>query len=389
MPNIWTAIPYYNNPETILQVVDGCLRYTLSLLVVDDGSSVYPPNFEQELARCQVKLLRHPTNSGKGEAILTALRFAQEQKADYLVCLDADGQHLPEDLPAFFSAIASAKTESIFIGCRDFQCDNVPGSSRFGRRFSNFWVRLETGVHCEDTQSGFRAYPVRAALQLSYLTRRYNFEIEILVRLLWGGVKLQELPVQVRYEPPSRRISHFRPFMDNLRLSLLHTLLVGWNLLPIPRKRVVQNEHGFQLSLLKHPVAFLKYLLTESSTPTELARSAAVGTFLAVLPIFGFHTIAILYFCVRLRLNKVMAVAIQNLYAPPFSPFLCIELGSLIRRGHLLWGIAPAELVRQAPLLLLEWLLGSLVLGPLFATVNYVLVRWMANRLATRRVAHA
>ena len=192
MPKIWTAIPYYNNPKTILAVVDGCLRHTRSLLVVDDGSTAYPSDFERELEQRKVALLRHPSNCGKGEALLTALRFALEQQADYLICLDADGQHQPDDLPAFHSAIADTDAETIFVGCRDFQCANVPDSSRFGRRFSNFWVRLETGVHCDDTQSGFRAYPVRAALQLSYLTRRYNFEIEILVRLLWGGVKLQE-----------------------------------------------------------------------------------------------------------------------------------------------------------------------------------------------------
>ncbi len=377
MKPILTAIPHYNNARTIVQVVTACLEYTRDIVVVDDGSTgVVPP--------LPVPILRHPENRGKGQAILTALQYASHHHYDYLIVLDADGQHLPEDLPRFQRVIQDAAHETLVVGCRNFQQAGIPRASRFGRSFSNFWVKLETGVVCADTQSGFRAYPVRAALQLNYLTRRYDFEIEILVRLLWGGVRLQEVPVQVRYAPPDARVSHFRPLLDNLRLTLLHTLLVAWNLLPIPHRRVTATEGGFQLSILKHPVKFLKFLLTESATPHELAHAAAVGTLVAVLPIFGFHTWVILYLAIKLRLNKVLSVAIQNLYAPPFAPFLCVELGYWLRHREFLTSATPQELLRNAHILLYEWFLGSLILGPVCAVITWLLVYFVASGLMAK-----
>jgi hypothetical protein len=108
---------------------------------------------------------------------------------------------------------------AVVIGARQMVQDTVPGASHFGRAFSNFWVRLECGADLPDTQSGFRLYPVAMLHFFSWSRRRYDFEVEVLVRACWAGVRLTSVDVSVHYPPPHERISHFHKGLDNLRLS--------------------------------------------------------------------------------------------------------------------------------------------------------------------------
>jgi len=382
------AIPLYDNPATILAVAAACRRHVEDVLVIDDGSTRLPPDFEDALDRQGIDLLRRHSNGGQGAAILNGAERLAAKGLDYVITVDADGQHLADDLPAFLTLLDAegAEKDLIIVGVRDFQDSNAPRSSVFGRNFSNFWVKLETGVSCADTQSGFRAYPIKALLRSGCRCRRYTFIVESLVRLLWGGLRLQELPIRTIYQPPGQYVSHFRPFLDNLRFSLLHTWLVCRRLLPWPHRRLVPRKPSSFLALLRSPRAFLGQLLRENASPEMLGVSAGVGTFLAVLPLISCHTIAILYTCVRLKLNKVMALAIQNLYMPPLAPFLCIELGHFLLRGHILREASMQTIVREAHLRLLDWLAGSLVLGPLFAILaglaTYFVARGIQHRNA-------
>ncbi len=381
------VIPYYNHAATILQVAAGARKYLDDVRVVDDGSTEYPPDFEPESKRLGIRLIRHDRNRGKGAAIRTAAAALLSEGVDHMIVMDADGQHLPDDLPGFIEAVRN-DPDSVVIGCRDFEhAENVPGSSRFGRKFSNFWCRLETGIPCSDTQSGFRAYPVRAFGQLHFLCSRYNFEIEVLVKLLWSGFHLVEIPVKVIYEKPGKRITHFHPWKDNARLSLLHSALVLRRLLPIPHKRLVKKPKNIYWRLLRHPILFIRKLLEENADPGGLAISAAVGTFLAVLPLVGVHMAAILYCCIRLKLNKVMALSIQNLFMPPLSPFLCIELGYFLRHGHWWTAFTIQTCLAEMHHRLYEWLLGSLILAPLFAGLTALVVYAIAELISRRRTA--
>ena len=354
--------------------------------MVDDGSTEAPEDFAARLAALGVKLIRHDRNRGKGAALLTAARALHAEGATHMIVIDADGQHDPDDLPRFVSAI-EAHPEAVIVGCRDFaHAENVPGSSRFGRNFSNFWCRLETGVRCADTQSGYRAYPLAGLTALRFHCRRYNFEIEVLVKLLWSGYGLYELDIPVCYAPPGERISHFDPWKDNLRLTLLHSCLVTRQLLPWPHHKLVKAQdpgHGWRELL--HPVAFLRRLLNENADPAGLAASAAVGTFLAVLPLVGIHMAVILYVCIRLKLNKVMALAIQNLFMPPLSPFLCIEVGHLMRHGHFWTEFSLRSCLGEAHHRIYEWLLGSLILAPVFAVLAWIAVYTAATLVKNGR----
>lgn len=375
---ITAVIPVFNNPRTVLSVALDCKKYIDDVLVVDDASTLLPDNFDATLQQNSIKLIRHTTNQGKGAAILTAL---SSTNADYIITIDADGQHSPSNLPDFINAInhVGQNCDTIFIGCRDFNTDNVPGSSKFGRAFSNFWVKLESGTTCTDTQSGYRAYPVTPLRKLHFLCARYNFEIEILVRAIWGGLHVSEVPISVTYPPAEERISHFKPFKDNARLSLLHTWLVTRRILPFPHKRLIPKPPTTIPSFLKSPRAFFKYLLHENASPELLAASAGISSFLAVLPLLSCHMAVILYVCIRLKLNKVMALAIQNLYMPPFTPFLCIELGYFMRHGHFLTEASWQTIGNEFALRLYEWLLGSLIIAPIAAILSATITYFIAH----------
>ena len=364
------VIPHYDHLATVFDVAAGARKHLDDVRVVDDGSTALPEDFAARLAELGVASIRHERNLGKGAALLTAARKLEADGVTHMIVLDADGQHDPDDLPRFAEAVRE-HPEALIVGCRDFEhAENVPGSSRFGRSFSNFWCRLETGVKCADTQSGFRAYPVKGLTSLRFYCRRYNFEIEALVKLLWAGYELCEVPIPVFYDVPGKRVSHFDPWKDNLRLSLLHSCLVTRQLLPIPHKRLVAAPPGeWGWKNLLHPLDFLRRLLRENADPAGLAASAAVGTFLAVLPLVGVHMAVILYVCLRFKLNKVMALTIQNLFMPPLSPFLCIELGYFLRHGEWWTQFTVHNCLGELHHRVYEWLLGSLILAPLFAVI--------------------
>lgn len=218
------VIPVYNNPATIEEVVYAALKTKSIVIVVDDGSEPgVMLNIDEDET---LHLLRHPANQGKGEAILSGGKKARELGFDSFFVVDGDGQHFPHEITGF---IGKDLEHCIVIGCRRF-AENVPGSSKFGRRFSNFWIWTETGLHLDDTQSGFRSYPV-SVLDLPIEKRRYDFEIEVLVRHVWNGGCVEEVAIDVYYPKPEERVSHFDAFIDNVRLSKLHSRLFVKNML--------------------------------------------------------------------------------------------------------------------------------------------------------------
>ncbi len=378
---IYCVIPVYNNAGTVCDVVERARKQLRNVLVVDDGSTDI--NLAEHYAGSDITVLRHERNRGKGAAIITALNYLKEKpEVSYMITLDADGQHYPEDIPLFFPFMEQ-NDYSMLIGCRDFSGPNVPDSSKFGREFSNFWMRVETGVKVGDCQSGFRAYPVRYVSKLRCLTRSYSFEAEILARAAWANLEFHDVQIRSYYPKREERISHFHPWKDNFRLSCIHTHLVGIRMLPIPKKKL-RPTPKFPYSIFR-PRELFKALLNENSSPLGLAVSAGVSSFLAVLPLPGSHIIIILYVAERLHLNKVMAWAIQNLYMPPLSPFLCIELGYRIRNGRWLTELTLQSGVKELHLRIYEWFIGSLILAPFWMIVSGIAVYLISSFLQRRR----
>lgn len=375
---ILIVIPLYNHAQTVRAVVEKALRFHDQLLVVDDGSSDAGATVLEGL---DVRVLRHPENRGKGAALRTALLEAERLGFSHIVTLDADGQHYPEDLAKFFAAI-EADPSGIAVGKRDFEQTTIPGSSRFGRKFSNFWLRVQTGKSLADTQSGFRAYPVKIVLGLPLHETHYSFEIEVLVRAAWAGVALHDVDIRVFYPPAQERISHFRGFMDNFRLTLLNTKLTFRSVAPWPHRKLVEGGEVETKITIMHPLRSIRALLSENATPAQLAAAGALGIFLGALPLLAAHTIVILLLAGFFRLNKVAAVGASQLCMPPFVPGLCIEVGYFMRNGSFLTEISLETLGYQALDRLYEWLLGSLLLGPLLALLVGLVIYQLASMLS-------
>ncbi len=223
------VIPVYNHGRTVGELVERTLAQGLPTVVVDDGSSDATADVLAHIP--EVRVIRHATNRGKGAALLTGFR-ALEGKASHVVTLDADGQHDPADLHGLVEALPP-DGRGIVVGCRQgMEGTHIPWTSRFGRKFSNFWVRAGGGAPVSDSQSGFRLYPLGEVLRLRPRARRFQFEVEILVLAGWHRLPVLEAPVSVRYT--AERVSHFRPFVDFWRNSFTFTRLITQRLL-IPR----------------------------------------------------------------------------------------------------------------------------------------------------------
>ena len=221
-------VPTYNHASTLGQVVSEVLKNGYDVMVVDDGSNDSTQQvlrkLEQEFSFGGAKLYveSYPQNRGKGYAIRLSIRRLNELGYRYGISMDADGQHSVKDILLFIESI-DQYPNALIIGSREVKHGNMPKKNRFANRFSNFWFALQTGRSLPDTQSGFRLYPLKKVSQIPFLTTRYEWELEVLVRAAWAQVPLVSIPISVYYPPENERVSHFRPGVDFFRISVLNT----------------------------------------------------------------------------------------------------------------------------------------------------------------------
>lgn len=198
-------------------------------VVVDDGCT--DCSIKTLLTGLPVTLLTHPYNRGKGASLQTAVEYLVHSlpHIKWMITLDADGQHFPEDVPLFLSVIKEKDREkAFFIGARDFCREkNIPSFSVAGRFLSNFFIQLETAQKLADTQSGFRCYPLALLHTLKKCSSSgYGWETESLVYAAWAGAEIFHLPIKVEYFTRKTRVSHFKFFKDNFYIFLLHLKLL-------------------------------------------------------------------------------------------------------------------------------------------------------------------
>ncbi len=222
--NFAVIIPLYNHKQKIRETVLAAKQLGAPIFVVDDGSTDHGGDAVKALHG--VHVLRHEVNQGKGAALLTGMKAAASAKVNWAITLDADGQHHPPDAFNLMGAIPE-KERPLVVGWRQGMSGrDVPWTSQFGRRFSNFWVWCAGGPRMKDSQSGFRIYPLPETLDLNVAARRFQFEIEVLVKARWRGMPVYEAPVSVNYRPGIKRISHFRPFTDFMRNTAVFARLI-------------------------------------------------------------------------------------------------------------------------------------------------------------------
>lgn len=215
-------IPTYNNAGTVGDVISRCRASGLPIYVVDDGSDDATAGVLA--AAGDIQVIRHPKNKGKGVALKTGFIAARKAGYSYVITIDADGQHFPEDIPAVIDCHLT-NTDALVVGSRNLTADNMPSRNTFANKFSNFWFHLQTGIRLEDTQSGFRLYPLGRINLRWPITPRYEAELELLVFSAWRSVPVVSVPVRVYYPPEGERVSHFRPFWDFFRITVLNSVL--------------------------------------------------------------------------------------------------------------------------------------------------------------------
>ncbi|MCK6690619.1 MAG: DUF2062 domain-containing protein [Thermoanaerobaculia bacterium] len=311
---VCVLIPTYNNAGTLGQVIDGVARYTRHIVVVNDGST---DGTAGVLARYDfLQVVSYPQNAGKGMALRRGFQFAVEKGYDYAVTIDSDGQHYPDDLPAFLEKLEETPG-AVIIGARNMEQASVPGKSSFGHKFSNFWFRVETGIKAPDTQSGYRLYPVRRLSGMRFFTTKYEFEIEVIVRAAWAGIPVTSVPVKVYYAPKETRVSHFRPFRDFFRVSVLNTVLVFITFLYIKPRDLIQGL--LKKNLREH----LKEAFADANeSEIKKSLSIAFGVFMGIVPIWGFQLATAIAGAYLLRLNKALVILFANISLPPAIPFI-------------------------------------------------------------------
>jgi len=220
---ICVIIPTYNNVQTLSQVIDSVLKFISSVIVVNDGST---DETLEILKRYQekIEIVTYEKNRGKGFAFRRGFDRAEQLGYTHAITIDSDGQHYANDIPKFIKA-ATENPDALIVGSRNLAQDNMPSKNTFANKFSNFWFTVQTAHRLTDTQTGYRLYPLQKMKCLRPLTSRYEAELEILVRCAWRNIPIISIPIQVFYAPEGKRITHFRPGIDFVRISLLNSVL--------------------------------------------------------------------------------------------------------------------------------------------------------------------
>jgi glycosyltransferase involved in cell wall biosynthesis len=232
-------IPSYNPGAKVIETVRACLSQWAPVWVVVDGSTDDSARRLTDLAATEpdLKIWRLPHNRGKGAAVLFGLEQAQAEGYGYALTVDSDGQHPTEAIPAFMQASAQHPTAMI-LGCPVFDA-SAPSLRVKGRKISNWWANLETlWAGIGDSLFGFRVYPIDsliAVMRRQIWMRRFDFDVEAVVRLSWRGIPAINLPAPVRYfSAQEGGVSHFKYWRDNVLLTWMHFRLFWGFVLRLP-----------------------------------------------------------------------------------------------------------------------------------------------------------
>ncbi len=217
-------IPSFN-PGRLLAPTIAAARAAWSPVWVVDDASTDRSTADAEPAD---RLIRRPVNGGKGAALFDGLAAARAAGFTHALTMDADGQH-PAPLISDFMAASADNPQAMILGAPVFGPD-APALRIHGRKLSNWCTRIETSGAIHDSLFGFRVYPIApllAVMTRSRHMRRYDFDVEAAVRLVWAGTPVINLPTPVTY-PPQRDggVSHFRYISDNMLLTRMHARLL-------------------------------------------------------------------------------------------------------------------------------------------------------------------
>lgn len=365
-------MPTYNNERTLERVLKGILKQVPAsrVIVVNDGSTDETARILSRYSGA-ITILENKPNVGKGMALRKGFRHAIESGFDYAITIDSDGQHYPDDIPKMIAA-CGASPNTVLMGSRNMEQEGVPQKSSFGNKFSNFWFKVETWITLPDTQTGFRVYPLKPMAKMRLFSRKFELEIEVIVRLAWKNVPFKPVPIRVKYDP-DERVSHFRPGPDFFRISVLNSLLVLIALLYYyPKKFLSLNT--------------LKVIRDEAIKPEESNLSKALslgfGVFMGIVPIWGFQLLLGIPLALFFRMNKVLFIAAANISFPPMIPLILYAsywLGQLIVTGEINHSLLEELSLDNVGQSVTPFVVGSISLatgaGLAIFTISYALLK--------------
>ena len=212
---IAAVIPAYNEEKHIGDVVRRTRQQLDDVLVVDDGSQ---DRTADNARAAGAEVIVHAINRGKGETIKTGLRHFLERQFDFVIILDADGQHPPEEIDRFVTAALSADEPKLIVGTRMNDLSSMP----FVRRVVNRWMSQRISAVCgqeiPDTQCGFRMLHRQLIPELLGGAARFDYETEMLIIASRKGFKIASVPISTVY---SDEVSSIHPVRDTIRFFKL------------------------------------------------------------------------------------------------------------------------------------------------------------------------
>lgn len=364
-------VPTYNNERSLPSVLQDLQLYTKNILVVNDGSTDSTPEILKNFDHLEIRHFKK--NKGKGAALDHGFKVAEALGYEYAITIDSDGQHYPDDLEVFLIELekkSDINPELLLVGDRNMGQDGIPGKSSLGNKFSSFWFLAVTGSSLTDTQSGYRLYPLKVVNSIKLYTKRFEYEIEILVKSSWRGVMVKNIPIKVFYE--ENRVTHFRPFLDITRIVLLYMWFVLVSFFYIhPRNKYRQfRDKGFK--------KFWKEDIIKSQEPAhKKAAAVALGVFVGMSPFWGLHTLFVFLLAAIFKLNKVIAIIFSNISIPPLVPviiYASYQVGSFLTGKGFEWDLELSDFDSGAEVLqgLGQYILGSFVLGGFVALLLWI-----------------
>jgi glycosyltransferase involved in cell wall biosynthesis len=374
------CIPTYNNGASIVSVVQSAKRIVGDVIVVIDGSTDDTHELLKDIPG--IILLSFSENRGKGCALREGFSQARALGFSHVITMDGDGQHCEADLPAFLNAIVQDPS-AVWVGNRVLTTDGTPppARSRLGRKFSNFWFKFNTGIRLNDTQCGYRVYPVMPTHGLAIRGSRYEFEQEALIRAAWSGMPVKELDIHLNYEESAVSQSHFRPVRDFIRISKVNSRAAIMRVLIPGAPLDIPGKNPFEK--IKNLVLFELRLHSE---PAQAAKSVAFGTFIGLMPIHGFQMFVLMAVCVPMRLNRPLAFLGVSISSWPFMPFIivcAVAVGRLVLPHHF-FGLTletSGAVLRGV----IEFAAGSVVLAIVVSMVTYVTLKKIFSVLQKKR----
>lgn len=379
-------IPTYNNEGTLASVLQDLMLYTTNLVVVNDGST--DGTFEILSNFSNIHVHHHQKNSGKGVALKTGFKLAEELGYEYAISIDSDGQHYPDDLDVFLKELEKREAgdpELLLVGDRNMGRDGIPGKSSTGNKFSNFWYMVVTGNELHDTQSGYRLYPLKLVNSIPLYTRKFELEIEVIVKSSWRKAEVKNIPIKVFYEEENR-VTHFRPFWDITRIVMLYMWFVLVSFFYIhPRNKYQEfKDKGFK--------RFWKEdIIKSQETPHKKAAAIALGVFVGFSPFWGLHTLLVFILAAVFRLNKVIAFLFSNISIPPLIPVIIYssyQMGSLVSGKGFDWTLQLQDFKTTAGVFtgLWQYIVGSLALGGFIAFLIWIVFYFLFSITKQKQV---